>query len=256
MRLCGPLALRIRVIGRSRSRTFAARLLPATACTTSYEEDDENRSDQRRPHPHCRVRWLSKPRARALGRRDLKCQTRARRPPGRTPRTTPYTPDSASAGSRSRTATARDCPASITTAARNAARVAAAAVPARRTSGDDETVGSAETAVVPNAERWQALALAGSSPSTIRICRTSSGCPSPATMTSARTAAWTAAETALPRWRSRRRRSTRPPPSLSSPPSVPAWGCTRSSRWGRARTPHLPQGRGYPAYRSARMKWT
>ena len=57
---------------------FAARDL----CTNSYEDDDENRSDQRGDHPHREVRSLSKRRARALGRLDPKCQTRAVRTAG------------------------------------------------------------------------------------------------------------------------------------------------------------------------------
>ena len=89
---------------------------------------------------------------------------------------------------------------------------------ARRTSRDDETVGGAEAAVVPNAERRQAVALARA-----RDRRRSgsaghrAGVPRRLRRPRPELPLWTAAEIAFPaEWRRSRRRSPGPPPSISS----------------------------------------
>ena len=134
--------------------------------TNSYEEDDENRSDERGDHPHREVRCLSEPGARALRRFDPKRETRAfwsagtnaendcvqarvgvvRKLEPHADRTRPPGVD-------------HDC-------RRDQTQPASRRPPfrLRRVGGGDETVGGADAAVIPNAERRQAVALAGAEP--------------------------------------------------------------------------------------------
>ena len=188
MRL-GLFAVRFRTVEQGRCRRLLPVCCPRLHAPTPYEDHDENRSDQRGAYLHRKVRGLSKPRARARGR--LRNVRRApSEPPGRTPRVTAYTPvrrrPAARAARRSR---ASDPRRSRLRQARSAASVAAAAFPralGQRRRRDGRWCG--------NRRGSECRTSAGGSSrlarrlSTIRIIRTSSGCPSPATATSARTA--------------------------------------------------------------------
>ena len=161
MGLLGLSAIRFRKVDGSRFWTFADRLLPAIACTTRTRTTTRTAPTKRGDHSHREVRCLSKPRGRALGLLDSKCQTRAFEPPGRAPRTTAYVPGAVSCGSSSRSRP-------------------------HATTGVDYDCAGHEAS--------------------------------------------TSAETHSPRWRSRRRRSPRPPPSISSSRSPARGGGIRSSR--------------------------
>lgn len=142
------------MVDRSRFQTLLPVCCPRFM-TNSYEEDHENRSDERGDHPLSEVRCLSEPGARALGPFDPKCETRAFRTVGtnaendcvharlgvgrqlepHADRTRPPGVDHHCSGHEAK-------PASWWAPFR-----------LRRADEDDETVGGAAAAVIPNAER-------------------------------------------------------------------------------------------------------